>query len=98
MEASFAKNDRDPSTVEREVRRFLDETFPLARSGFSVESDASLVDAGIIDSTGVLELVEFLEESYGIHVGDDELTPENLDSIDRIAAFVERKLRSAHEA
>lgn len=56
--------------------------------------DASLLDNGIVDSTGVLEVIAFLEEKFGIKVADDELLPENLDSIAALARFVERKLSS----
>lgn len=56
----------------------------------------SLLESGVIDSTGILELIEFLESEFGVHVQDDETVPENLDGIDRIAAYVERK-RSASE-
>lgn len=55
-------------------------------------NDESFLDGGIIDSTGVLELVGFLEQRYAIPIGDEELVPENLDSIERVAVFVERKL------
>jgi acyl carrier protein len=51
----------------------------------------SLIDAGLIDSTGVLELVGFLEQEFGIDVADEDLVPENLDSIARLAAFIDRK-------
>jgi len=51
----------------------------------------SLLESGVIDSTGILELIEFLESEFGVHVQDDETVPENLDGIDRIAAYVERK-------
>lgn len=53
--------------------------------------DVSLIESGVIDSTGVLELIEYLEDDFGIRVEDAETVPENLDSIDRIAAFVARK-------
>jgi acyl carrier protein len=52
---------------------------------------ASLLDLGVVDSTGVLEIMGFLESTFGVTVEDDEIVPENLDSIERIAAFVERK-------
>jgi acyl carrier protein len=54
-------------------------------------SDDSLLDRGILDSTGVLELVAFLESRFGIKVSDDELVPENLDSVVRITSFIESK-------
>jgi len=51
----------------------------------------SLIESGVIDSTGVLELIEFLEEEFGIAVDDSETVPENLDTIERVVAFVSRK-------
>lgn len=70
------------------------ENFLLGDDLQTLPGDASLIEAGIIDSTGVLELVGFLERTYGLRVADDELVPENLDSIDRVVRFVEAK-RSA---
>lgn len=55
------------------------------------QEDDSLVDDGIIDSTGILELIEFLESSFGIEVTDSETVPQNLGSISGLATFVERK-------
>jgi acyl carrier protein len=80
--------------VEHELRAFLMENFLLGDDLRSLPGDASLIEAGIIDSTGVLELVGFLERTYGLRLADDELVPENLDSIDRVVRFVESK-RSA---
>lgn len=56
----------------------------------------SLLESGVIDSTGILELIEFLEAEFSVHVEDDETVRENLDGIDRIAAYVARK-RAASE-
>jgi acyl carrier protein len=70
------------------------ENFLLGDDLRTLPGDASLIEAGIIDSTGVLELVGFLERTYGLRIADDELVPENLDSIDRVVRFVESK-RSA---
>ncbi|MGH9211587.1 MAG: acyl carrier protein [Acidimicrobiales bacterium] len=76
--------------VAGRVRGFLVETFLLGDDdGF--RADESLLDAGIIDSTGVMEVVTFLEDSFGISIDDDELVADNLDSVDRLAAFVGRK-------
>ena len=74
------------------VRRFISENFLFRDAGEAVTPDASLLDAGIIDSTGVLELVSFLETTFGIQVHDDEMLPENLDSIRAISHYVSRKL------
>ena len=74
--------------IEREVRAFIVENFLFGNADDAPEPDASFLEIGLIDSTGVLEMVAFLEEKYGIEIGDDQLTPENLDSIRRIAKFV----------
>lgn len=84
--------------MEREIRTFLAENFPLGEDPGALRADASLLEAGIIDSTGVLELVGFIEETYGIRVEDEELLPENLDSIQSIVGFVERKRGAASAA
>ncbi len=78
----------------RQIRQFITSNFYVAADADLAE-DASLLDRGIIDSTGVLEVIAFLEDTFGIEVADDELIPENLDSIGQIAAFVERKLKPA---
>lgn len=59
-----------------------------------IAPDQSLVEAGIIDSTGVMELVAFLEDRFVIEISDQDLTPDNLDSLSRIAVFVDGKLQS----
>ena len=76
------------------VRRFIGENFLFRDDGDAITPDASLLDAGIIDSTGVLELVCFLESTFGIEIQDDEMLPENLDSIRAITHYVSRKLES----
>lgn len=76
--------------VEQELRRFITDNFPFGQVG-GLSNDDSFLEQGIIDSTGVLELVAFLEETYDIKVEDDELIPDNLDSINRLARFLERK-------
>jgi acyl carrier protein len=78
--------------VETEIRQFLAEVFFLGDDPADVPGSKSLIDSGIVDSTGVLEIVGFLEERYSIRIDDEELVPENLDSIDNIVAFVGRKL------
>jgi acyl carrier protein len=77
--------------METEIRAFLTETFFLGDDAAGLDGASSLIDSGIIDSTGVLELVGFLEERYSIRITDEELVPENLDSIDHIVGFVSRK-------
>lgn len=78
------------TAVHDKIRDFITENFYLPDPASLVDAD-SLLDQGVIDSTGVLEVVGFLETEFGIAIADSELLPENLDSIDRITAFVARK-------
>jgi acyl carrier protein len=79
------------------VSSFIVENF-LFGDGESLKEDTSFLEEGIVDSTGILELVFFLEETYGIKVEDDELVPENMDSLQNIARFLERKLSKSPAA
>jgi acyl carrier protein len=74
------------------VRQFIIDNFLFEDNG-SLTADMSFLENGIIDSTGVLELIAFLEGDFGIKVEDGDIVPENLDSLDRVAAFLERKLK-----
>lgn len=72
------------------IRAYLVETFLLGDDdGF--DDDESLLESGIVDSTGVMEVVVFLEEQFGLTIDDDELVADNLDSVGRLAAFVAAK-------
>jgi acyl carrier protein len=77
--------------AEKEIRHFIVENFLFGRDDGSLKADTSFLDSGIIDSTGVMELVMFVEKNCGIKVEDHELDPQNLDSISRLARFIERK-------
>lgn len=74
-----------------EIRHFIAENYLLTDEPIDLGDAESLTSRGILDSTGALEMVAHLEARYGIAVLDEELHPDNLDSIDRIARFVERK-------
>jgi len=76
--------------IKEQVRSFVTSNFYVADPA-SLEDNASLLDRGIIDSTGVLEVIFFIEETFGLKVEDNEMLPENLDSIERIAKFVSSK-------
>ena len=77
--------------MKEKVRKFIETNFYVPE-GETLTDDASLIDRGVIDSTGVLELIGFLQDEYKIEVADDEMVPENLDSIARIEAYLTRKL------
>ncbi len=77
--------------IEPTVRKFVADNFLYREGVDSFPDTASFLDAGLIDSTGILELVAFLEKTFAIHVADNEVVPENLDSIQQLAAYVRRK-------
>ncbi len=79
------------ATIATDVRNFIVINFLLGQEG-ALKDDASFLEEGIIDSTGILELVSHLEETYEIEITEEELVPENLDSVNRIAAYLSRKL------
>jgi acyl carrier protein len=76
--------------VRSETREFICSNFFVTDSVTLLDTD-SLLDQGIIDSTGVMELIEFLQRKFGVEVADGDMTPDNLDSVQRIVSFVERK-------
>jgi len=78
--------------IKLKVRGFVVDNFLFGNAN-GLADDTSFLEAGILDSTGVMEVVAYLEQQFGVRVDDDELTPENLDSIASIGAFVYRKLQ-----
>ncbi len=72
------------------IQSFIVQTFPAAKKRL-VSEDAPLLESGVIDSLGVLDVVAFLEQSFMIKVSDDELSPENFASVASLATFVEKK-------
>lgn len=78
--------------LTEKIRSFIVDNF-LFGDAEGLENEASLLAAGVIDSTGFMELVTYLEDEFGIHVEDQDIVPENLDAISSIAAFTERKRR-----
>ena len=84
--------------IEQEVRQFLKDNFPLSADGVVLDRDDSLIEVGVIDSTGVLELIGFIEERYDVQIADEEVLPENLDSIASITRFVGDKTAGTNGA
>lgn len=78
--------------LEKEIREFVVDNFLYGATDVRLSGDDSFIERGIIDSTGVLEVVNYLETKFGITLNDDELTPENLDSVLKIVRFLKRKL------
>ena len=77
--------------MRAKVRKFIETNFYVPE-GEALPDDGSLLDRGVIDSTGVLELIGFLQDEFGIEVSDDEMVPNNLDSIAKIESYLTRKL------
>jgi acyl carrier protein len=88
------ENDRQRSVSEI-LQRFIKDNF-LPSAGLNVfGDDDSFMEKGILDSTGVLELLEFIEEEFDIKVDDEEIIPNNFDSLNKLASFIQRKKDNA---
>jgi acyl carrier protein len=79
------------SAVAARIRDYLSRDFLFSDDGFHYDDDASFLELGIIDSFGVAELLHFVEDEFGISVADDELVPDNFDSVSKLSAYIIRK-------
>ena len=77
--------------IKKELQDFIVENFLFGSTETQVGDEDSFMKNGILDSTGIVELMSFLEEKFGIEVDDEEMVPENLDSINNVVSFVSRK-------
>jgi acyl carrier protein len=78
--------------LRREIRQFIVEVFAFGDESVLASDDTSLLESRVLDSTDVLELIVFVEGRFGIKVEDDEVVPENFDSVSKVHEFVTRKL------
>jgi len=78
--------------IRKKLRGFIVETFMVGDENDQLQDNDSFMQNGVIDSTGVLELASFVEQEFKFTIEDDEMTPNNLDSIDNLAAFISKKL------
>lgn len=81
--------------IKREILNFISANLFMGTRVTEITEDQSFLELGILDSTGVIELIAFLEEAYGLHVEDDEIVPENLDSLVNIERYVLSKTAAA---
>jgi len=81
-------------SVETEIKKYVLENFLFTEDESALDVNDSFLEQGLIDSTGILEIIVFIEEEYGIQVQDEEMIPENLDSVVNLAKFISRKLPS----
>jgi acyl carrier protein len=86
------------STLERDLRAYLAENFVLATDAQSLPGDASLTRSGTVDSVGIVELIHFLEAHFGVEIADEDLVPENIDTIDNIVRYLRTKLSAGNLA
>jgi len=77
--------------IENQIKDYIAKNLLFSDNGFPYPDEASFLDEGIVDSVGVMELVAFVEEKFGIKVDDLEVTPDNFDSVSKLASYVHRK-------
>ena len=78
-------------SVEQKIRDYILDNYLFTDDQSALSNEDSFLDKGIIDSTGIMEVIFFLEEEFGVQVEDDDMVPENLDSVKNIVAYIERK-------
>ncbi|RLC60779.1 MAG: acyl carrier protein [Chloroflexi bacterium] len=78
--------------VETLIRNYILENFLFTADNGRLQDNASFLEEGIVDSTGVLELVMFVEETFNVTVKDEEIVPENFDSVEQLARYVRQKV------
>jgi acyl carrier protein len=77
--------------VKEQIKQYIAENFLFSSNGFNMDDDESFLEAGVVDSLGVVELVSFVEETYNIEVPDDDIVPDNFDSVDNLAGYISRR-------
>jgi len=78
-------------TIDTEIKEYIAKNLIFSDNGFPFAEDASFLEEGIVDSVGVMELVAFVEEKFGLKVDDADVTPDNFDSVMKLAAFIRKK-------
>jgi acyl carrier protein len=81
----------DKDQILARLRGFVEENFLYMRPDFELKNDQSLMGNGIVDSMGVMEMIQFLEEEFGVEVSDEEITEDNLGSLDAVTGFVVKR-------
>jgi acyl carrier protein len=79
--------------IESDIRTFIAKNLLYSGDGFRYSDDISFLEEGIVDSIGVMELVAFVEEKYKFRVNDQDVTPDNFDSVNRLASYIRRNLQ-----
>jgi acyl carrier protein len=79
--------------IESEIKKFIAKNLLYSGDGFKYSDDVSFLEEGIVDSIGVMELVAFVEEKYKFRVNDQDVTPDNFDSVNRLASYIRRHVQ-----
>jgi acyl carrier protein len=82
-------------SAKQQIRRFILTNYLFTEDESKLADDESLMQSGTMDSTGILELIMFLQDTFNIEVADEEMLPANLDSVQSVVAFIERKRAAA---
>jgi acyl carrier protein len=88
------RKERSMSDLHDAIRNFILENYLFTNDATALGLDDSLLDSGAVDSTGMMEIILFIEERLGVAMREDEMVPDNLDSVSKIATFVKGKLQS----
>ena len=83
--------------IKAQIRQHIADAILFSENGYEFADGDSFLEHGILDSMGVMELVHFVEESYGIKVANHDLTPDNFDSVERLAAYISRASENGAE-
>ena len=83
--------------IEPQIRDYVARNLLFSGNGFGYDDDASFLQEGIVDSVGVLELVLFVEETFGVEVNDQEIIPDNFDSVDKLASYIRSKTANGRQ-
>jgi acyl carrier protein len=78
--------------IKDQIRQYIARNLLFSDSGFKYGDDASFLEEGIVDSLGIMDLVCFIEETFGLAVADEDLTPDNFDSVNKLANYVQHRL------
>jgi acyl carrier protein len=81
--------------IVKAIRQFILENYLFTDDDAALDDEVSFLESGLLDSTGMMELVMFMEDSFGVTVSDDEMIPDNLDSVVKAAAFASSKVKAA---
>ena len=82
----------DSDIFKKDIREYISSNFLFGVNSETIDDDSSFLDSGIIDSTGILEVITFVEERFSITVNDTEILPENFDSISKLSQYISNKV------